>query len=305
MPCYRPIPCVSGGLKPNGKQIIRFAGKGQVNDRLSFKIPCGRCIGCSLDRARQWSIRCVHEAKMHQDSCFITLTYAPEHLPKDGSVSPKPFQKFIKRLRKKTGKKIRYFHCGEYGSKLGRPHYHALIFGYLFPDRIVYREKPFRWYTSSELQELWPFGFSTVADVTSHSASYVARYTLKKVYGESAQKHYGGKHPEYITMSRRPGIGDAWYRQFKSDIYPEGVYVNNGVKTSPPKFYDNLYKKENPSGFSDIQRQRKIRAEGKTVTDHLCGKHFKVSNTDSFRLPVREQVKLSQIRQLKRSLEDS
>lgn len=130
---------------------------------------------------------------MHETGCFITLTYSPEHLPKDGSLDPLALTLFFKRLRTKTGLKIRYLACGEYGKKLARPHYHAILFGYHFPDRTLYKEKPFRWYLSNELVELWPYGFSTVADLTDASACYVARYTMKKVYGDQAKSHYAGK----------------------------------------------------------------------------------------------------------------
>lgn len=241
---------------------------------------------------------------MHEASSFITLTYNDQNLPPRGSIEPPDFQKFIKRLRFKTGKKIRYFHCGEYGKRLSRPHYHAIIFGYDFPDRTLYREKPFRWYRSAELEQLWPKGFSTVADVTEASASYVARYTLKKVFGDEAKRHYQGKHPEYVTMSRRPGIGYTWFQKYWKDIYPKGVYESQGFKQSPPKYYDNLFKSVDNERFSKLLLDRKARADKMTVTDEICGKTFRVSNNDSFRLPVREAVKLSQIKALKRSLED-
>jgi len=304
MPCYRPIQAHSEGIKPNGKMAVAFNRKEESNSPNAFKIPCGTCIGCSLDKARQWSIRCVHEAMFHEQSCFITLTYRNEDLPQDGSVKPRPFQLFMKRLRKRTGRKIRYFHCGEYGPKFSRPHYHAIIFGYSFPDRELFKEQPFKWYRSQELEELWPHGFSTVCDLTEASASYVARYTLKKVYGKQAKQHYGSKHPEYVTMSRMPGIGHSWYQAFKTDIYPHGVYERGGFKQAPPKYYDRLYGQESPELLAKLKRKRKMRAQTVTATDTINGKLVRVSNSDSFRLPVRESVKLSQISALRRSYEE-
>lgn len=105
-------------------------------------------------------------------------------------------------------------------------------------------------------------------------------------------------------MSRRPGIGDGWYRKFKRDVYPDGVLVRDGYKQSPPKYYDRLYGQEEPELLAKLKNARKIRAAGITHTDTINGKAVRVSNSDSFRLPVREEVKLSQIRALKRSLED-
>lgn len=244
----------------------------------------------------------MHESSLHANSSFITLTYNDKNLPKGGSITPYDFQCFIKRFRKELyPQKIRYLHCGEYGPKLGRPHYHALIFGYHFPDRLLYKEKPFKWYRSAQLERLWPFGYSTVCDLTAASAAYVARYTLKKSNG--LKVNYGDKHPEYITMSRKPGIGAGWYDRYKQDIYPEGVlYSTTGVKQSPPKFYDRRYQLENHLQMAKIKLARAENARHNTVTDVLLGTTRLVSNSDSFRLPVRERVKLSQLQSLSRKL---
>ena len=73
---------------------------------------------------------------MHEDNCFITLTYDDENIPWDGSLNKQHFQAFMKRLRwHNKEKKIRYFHVGEYGEQLSRPHYHALIFNHDFDDK--------------------------------------------------------------------------------------------------------------------------------------------------------------------------
>ena len=101
----------------------------------SLTLPCGQCIGCRLNYSRNWAIRCVHESSLHEHNCFITLTYNDENLPLNGSLDLKHFQDFMKRLRKKVSVPIRYFHCGEYGSRLQRPHYHLLLFGLDFPDK--------------------------------------------------------------------------------------------------------------------------------------------------------------------------
>ena len=151
-------------------------------------VPCGQCIGCRLERSRQWAIRCVHEASLHTDNCFITLTYSPDCLPSDGSLNHDDFQKFFKRLRKHIApKKIRYYMCGEYGedlqqpSKLGRPHFHACLFGLDFDDKQLYIVRDdVKLYTSATLEKIWGKGFVTIGDVTFESAAYVARYIAKK-----------------------------------------------------------------------------------------------------------------------------
>ena len=161
MTCYHPIPAwrLSGERDPTtGKWPITFdATKG--NPLLPVSIPCGKCVGCLMARSRQWAVRCVLEASLWTKNCFITLTYAPEHLPENGSLVKEHFTLFMKRLRKKYGEGIRFFQCGEYGSKGDRPHYHACLFNFDFPDKQIWKrsESGALLYRSSSLEKLWPF----------------------------------------------------------------------------------------------------------------------------------------------------
>ena len=155
MPCYSPLTgYVSRLANKNGKRPIVFNHRDGFLD-LPVQVPCGQCIGCRLERSRQWAIRCVHEASLYDDNCFITLTYTDENLPCRGNrdcdkcdhfkekrcdglergLCKRDFQLFLKRLRKMFGKGVRYHHCGEYGEQLGRPHHHACLFNFNFPDR--------------------------------------------------------------------------------------------------------------------------------------------------------------------------
>ncbi len=131
MPCYHPLSafqCADGS--------IVFHERRWYNTVKTLSLPCGQCIGCRLERSRQWAMRCMHEAQLHENNCFITLTYDNTHLPSDGSLHYKDFQLFIKRLRKKFGNtRIRYYMAGEYGENFGRPHFHACIFGHDFHDK--------------------------------------------------------------------------------------------------------------------------------------------------------------------------
>ena len=100
---------------------------------------------------------------------------------------------------------VRFFHCGEYGELLYRPHYHACLFGFDFSDKVLWSTRGgVRLYRSKILEKLWTFGFSTIGDVTFESAAYVARYCTKKITGDKADEHYNGRSPEYVTMSRPP-----------------------------------------------------------------------------------------------------
>ena len=129
--CFHPLKAWrSHYVNPaNGKRGITFSISKAYTD-LPISIPCGQCIGCRLHKSRMWAVRCAHEMQMHEDNCFITLTYNAEHLPAPETLLLRDFQLFMKTLRNKNGAGIRFFHCGEYGDKLARPHYHALLFGH-------------------------------------------------------------------------------------------------------------------------------------------------------------------------------
>lgn len=262
MPCYHPLKAwklPSSMVGPMFDSRIKFHPMPGYEE---IELPCGRCVGCRLERSRQWAIRCLHESSLHRDNCFLTLTYSPENIPRDGSVSVREIQLFMKKLRAfLSPKKVRFLACGEYGSQLDRPHYHLLIFGYDFPDCELFfvskaGEKVYR---SPELEKLWTKGFSTVGDVTFESAAYVCRYVLKKVNGDIAESHYGGRQPEFLLMSRRPGIGGDWIKKYSTDVYPKDyLTIRNGVKCHPPRYYDRMYELNHGDGaLSVIKDKRK------------------------------------------------
>lgn len=306
MPCYHPLEGFrSREVNPDtGKRNIVFdVRKAQDQNPIPVKLPCGQCIGCRLERSRQWAIRCVHEANQYDENCFITLTYDEDHLPPHGNLQKEDFQKFMKRLRKKFGEGIRYFHCGEYGENLGRPHYHACLFNFDFPDLEPWREtkQGDQIYISQELAKLWPYGHHEIGDVTFESAAYVARYVTKKVTGRNAESHYEyldefgeykQKNPEYVTMSRRPGIGRNYLEEFGKDVYATDSVVIRGVEMKPPKYYDRCYEIIDPFKIDDIKEMRIERAK-----EHSENNTFE-------RLAAREIVQLRKKDQLKRSYEN-
>ena len=137
MPCYSPLTAYKGKSTDSGKMCLSFKrSEGLFGSFSAINLPCGQCIGCRLERSRQWAVRCMHEASLHDENSFLTLTYSDENLPPGGSLHLPDFQNFMKRLRKSIApKRVRFYHCGEYGDILSRPHYHALLFGYDFDDR--------------------------------------------------------------------------------------------------------------------------------------------------------------------------
>jgi len=252
----------------------------------------------------------MHEAQMHEENCFITLTYNPEHLPHDNSLHHDHFQRFIKRLRKGLSPKlIRYYMAGEYGEQRGRPHYHACIFGHTFKDKAFYKKTDAgcNIYTSKELASYWEhinpttgksesIGFSSLGDVTFESAAYVARYIMKKQTGKDSWKHYVDnqsgtiKQAEYNKMSLKPGIGTTWLEKYQTDVYPHDYVIIKGKKVKPPKFYDKIYNRTNPYEYDELLYKREIN-----------GKLNSEDNTPE-RLIVKETVQKAKLQQLKRTL---
>lgn len=303
MPCYFPLKAFKAKSKDPQKTAITFR-RSESWKGIEISLPCGQCIGCRLERSRQWAVRCVHEASLYDRNCFVTLTYDPAHLPKTGSLQLEHFQLFMKRLRKKYGAGIRFFHCGEYGDNLGRPHYHALLFNHDFDDKKYFSERNGnKVWTSDNLSNLWQMGFSLIGEVTFESAAYVARYVMKKVTGENKDIHYNGMKPEYVTMSRRPGLGKGWYEKYKTDVYPHDRVIVRGAETRPPRFYDNLLGKSDPSTLALLKIERE--KNEKFVTDVVNGKTVIESDSSMRRLAIKEVVKRAEISNLKRPLEDN
>ena len=215
MSCFSPIKAWFGPRNENGKYPLVFNPKDASiggHPISQVEVPCGYCVGCRIDRSRAWAIRCVHEASLHDLNCFVTLTYAVA--PKNNSLVKKDLQDFWKRLRKSIFPlTLRYFACGEYGSKGDRPHYHACIFGWRPHDLVTFGSH----YSSEFLARVWGHGFVTVGDVTHASAAYVAQYVIKKQYGPDVD--YGEREPEYVVMSRRPGIASDWIFHNLDDVY--------------------------------------------------------------------------------------
>jgi hypothetical protein len=257
----------------------------------------------------------MHEAQMHTSNCFITLTYAPEYIreAKDLSLNYEHFQLFMKRLRKRfTGKTIRFYMAGEYGEIRDRPHFHACIFGLDFQDKKFLKrtQTGSLLYTSKILEELWPYGFSSVGAVNFESAAYVARYIMKKVNGKprltedgiyiDPQQHYEycdletgeliKRNPEFNKMSLKPGIGQAWFDKYMSDVYTTDSVVVRGRKCRPPRFYDNKFKELFPEVFDGVQFARE--QEGRS--------RFEDNTLE--RLAVKEKVALAKLSLLKRKI---
>lgn len=243
----------------------------------------------------------MHEASLYEDNVFITLTYAPGNLPANGSLEYRDFQLFMKRLRKHfTGREIRFYMCGEYGELNQRPHYHACLFNVTFDDQVPKGKSKSGqvFYDSALLEKLWGLGGVSVQPLVRETASYCARYIMKKVTGDDATIHYSTidedgemrhKEPEFARMSLRPGIGARWLDRFVGDVFNFDSIVCDGQHRQVPRFYDKRFKR-NGGDFDAIEFGRQQRA-ARAFAD----------NTDE-RRQTREVVHQAKVRNLKRDL---
>lgn len=172
-------------------------------------------------------MRIMQELEYWPFAVFVTLTYNNEELVKLPleSIDKKELQNYFKRLRKNTNRIIKYYACGEYGDKSGRPHYHAIIFG-LDINNDFDRE---------EIDFAWRKGYTYIGTVTHDSAQYVAGYVFKKYNGKKGIEIYGFKQPPFQLQSKGLGLQYALEneKQIKNKLY----ITKNGKKIPLPRYY--------------------------------------------------------------------
>jgi len=289
VPCYHPVRAYGSAEKSpvTGKKVIAFNPRRGVS--VGLELPCGQCIGCRIERTRQWAVRILHETKLHSErSWFVTLTYDDQHVP--FSLCKSHFQTFIRSVRSTLGS-VRYYHCGEYGEHTSRPHYHAILFGLAIPDvRVVRQSEGGNYYESATLNALWGKGFVQLGDVTHDSAAYVAGYVQKKLDGD-LEAHYmsldpstgeiNRRLPPYSTMSRRPGIGAGYVELYSDELLAHDNIVQKSKERAMPRYYEKRLELINPDRLEANKKARRDRANNST--------EVQFNNTTS-RLRVRETV---------------
>jgi len=273
MRCIKPR---TVGFHADGKTIC-WSPKKYSKEFAPFQLPCGKCIECRLQYGMEWALRSVKEASMHEDNCFITLTYSDENLG-DNKLDYSDFQLFIKRLRyhihtdyvgkdyweslneieqknyrkehKDALEKIRIsvFCTGEYGKESKRKHWHALIFNWRPKDGIHFKtsSRGDQIYTSSVLDNLWGKGHTNFGDVTIESASYCARYAAKKL-----SHGWDGEHG-YEPISRKSSknaIGKSWLEKYWKNVFDLGYVHHDGVRHGIPRYFEKWFKKHKPELF--------------------------------------------------------
>lgn len=259
----------------SGKRSIVFKSTDGYHDQ-PVTIPCGRCMECRLRRKRAWALRCHHEASLHLENEWLTLTYDDQHLPPNGSLRKADLSAFLKRLRahesytartKNTPpRRFKYFACGEYGGRLNRPHYHALLFGFSFLDkRKEAKRGPFQTFSSQLLDSKWENGFTEIGEVTFDGMAYLAKYICKRHQDEEKALTDAGLETEFIAMSRggRTGRGIAynWWQLYRDELLQHDTCIINGTQVSVPQYYDQLSATYKPTRLAALKTKRQTHCD--------------------------------------------
>lgn len=264
MRCVQPYRAFrSRARTAKGKNVI--SGRRVHSEDTPIALPCGSCLPCKLERARQHAVCCMHEASLSEANCFVSLTYDEESLPFGGSLVREHLRDFIKRVRKRyvyrypnldvvragCVKRIRYFACGEYGERYARPHYHILFFGFDFPDKRKFcRREGFDIFRSDGLESLWTFGRSEIGAVSFASAGYVAGYVASKL----DERVLGDREEEFCVMSQ--SIGIEWFQRWHPSVVARDSVIVNGVEASIPRRYQKYLEGADPVALKKLKRQR-------------------------------------------------
>lgn len=302
MPCLYPR---TVGFKSDGKTLA-WSPKQASKEFAPLQLPCSKCIECRLEYARQWAVRCTHEAQMHEKNSFITLTYDDQHLKSDRLIYA-DFQKFMKKLRKLQNDPMGVFVTGEYGDLTKRPHWHAIIFNWYPNDAIPSHKTPRgdQVYTSETLQKTWGHGFAELGSVTFESAGYCARYAVKKLsHGRDSDHSY---HP-VSRKSSKHAIGKRWLEKFWPDIFNNGTTViRNDVTTGVPRYYTKWLAQHQPAAYErwiTETRETKIQKAIQKQSDEE--KRYVTVNGNNPRRKTQNQVRAiilkNKIKQLKNRL---
>jgi len=193
--------------------------------------PCGRCPYCKKRRVNSWVFRLMEEEKLSSSSHFITLTYDNNHIPRTpngyntllrtydtlnskGKPTKLPYKKsfsgFMKRLRRYEKNTLKFYACGEYGTKNFRPHYHAIIFNIQDIENIRKSWQAINPQTGKKEQ----IGTIHIGNVTGDSIAYTAKYIDKRVGIPLHQND--DRLPEFSLMSK--GLGQNFITPQKKNI---------------------------------------------------------------------------------------
>lgn len=258
-------------------------------------LPCGKCVSCQIAKSRDWANRCILEMEDHSHTTFLTLTYDDAHLPRTWDINkatgectpvatlvPRDLQLFLKKLRFHADNHIRFFACGEYGSRTFRPHYHLIIFGLHCQDAEPQSRSEIgnQYYTSDFISRLWtdqygdPLGYHILAPATWKTCAYTARYILKKQTDQNSRQWYKdhGLEPPFMRCSRSPGIG-AHYLERHPDCMQftqiSSGDIDGARSFCPPAYFKRKFKEQDPVSADWYSIERETFSASQTAAKKL------------------------------------
>lgn len=252
-----------------------------VNDASGRRLPCGRCIGCRINRGHEWSLRLLHELDYWDSAVFVTLTYDDEHLPEGGTLVARDLQLFLKRLRLDLkDRRIKYYAVGEYGDNYYRPHYHGIFFGLFKSDKRL-------------IDECWNLGFVYLGSVTEFSINYVTSYIQKKLYGSMAKEVYEGKEAPFARMSK--GLGRRWMEENKDFILLNAGLLRGGRFVKAPRYYLKMLGEDFPVEVQNELKRKRAKDRERPVSDEEAVNLWKADKEQMRQIEVDADV-LQEIR---------
>jgi len=216
----------------------------------SFPADCGRCIKCLTKRKAQWSFRLTEEKRKSFSAYFVTLTYEDKYLvygDNGPTVNKNDHFEFIKKLKanekcnkerdyisqeeldrkvrgiQETGK-LSYYGISEYGDRMGRPHWHYLLFNV----RDI-----------ANITNAWPYGLIQIdGDVNVNNIDYVLKYMVKHETDKKPERE-----KELCFMSKGLGLSALNDEQIRYIQAPDANMLINsrGKRIALPRYYRKKY----------------------------------------------------------------
>jgi hypothetical protein len=205
-------------------------------------LPCGKCPNCLKRRTSGWSFRLMKEGDISETALFVTLTYESSYVPisENGfmTLEKSAVQLFMKRLRKDSDKKLKYYAIGEYGGKRNRPHYHLILFN-ADAEKV---EKAWSYYSPGGRRI--SLGNVYIGSVTGASIGYVLKYMQKLPRKKLHERD--DRIKEFSLMSKGLGanyVTDAM-KKWHHNALLDRMYVpmKDNKKIAMPRYYkDRVY----------------------------------------------------------------
>lgn len=289
MACYKPLRGIVLGVQ-DGKKRIKVVPYDSIetlkpdgSEYQSFTLPCGHCVGCRKDQAKEWSNRLLMESLYHKQNYFVTLTYDNDHAhwcdyvnPRTGqffdaaskhqaTLCKRDIQLFMKRLRRDfPNLKIRFYAAGEYGGHTFRPHYHLVLFGLELDPHELFpcgrSETGDEYFICKSIEAAWtdpddgkPIGFHSIEPANEYTMKYVANYVTKKI-GVNPNKWYfdQGLEPPFNLMSRKPGLGAQYLIDHPEIMDNDRIVIGTergSYEFAPPRYFKRGYKEVFPDRY--------------------------------------------------------